>query len=103
MLIKALMLGVGGANSVGELVDVPKEQAEYFIRKGQAEEVKNVVKSGEKMPEVTIGDRKFDRPLEAMTEGRVKKIAKELEIFIGNKSKTKLIEDIKAKLEGGEE
>ncbi len=102
MLVKALMIGAGGANAIGEIVDLPKEQAEYLIKKGQAEAVKNVVKGGEKMPEVTIGDRKFDRPLEAMTEARVKKIAKELDIFVGNKRKEKLIEDIKGKLEGGE-
>ncbi len=103
MLVKALMIGVGGANAIGELVDMPKEEAEYVIRKGQAEAVKNVVKGGEKMPEVTIGGRKFDRPLEAMTEARVKKIAKEIGVFVGNKRKEKLIEDIKKELEGGEE
>jgi hypothetical protein len=102
MLIKSLMIGAGGTNAVGEIVDLPKEQAEYLIKKGQAEEVKNVVKGGEKMPEVTIGGRKFDRPLEAMTEARVKKIAKELDVFVGNKRKESLIKDIKAKLEGGE-
>lgn len=100
MIVRALVTGLEGANEDG-YVDLPEEQAKNLIKKGLAEPV-NVHKTKTKvLPKAKYGNREFDRPLESMSEKRLKEIARELDIYIGRKRKETLVEDIIKHLTGG--
>lgn len=102
MIVRALVTGLEGANEDG-YVDLPEEQAKNLIKKGLAEPV-NVHKTKAKvLPKAKYGNREFDRPLESMSEKRIKEIARELDIYIGRKRKETLVEDIIQHLIGGGE
>lgn len=100
MIVRALVTGLEGANEEGYL-DLPEEQAKNLIKKGLAEPVDVYRTKSKVLPKAKYGNREFDRPLESMTEKRVKEIAREYDIHIGRKRKETLIKDIIEILEGG--
>lgn len=100
MIVRALVTGLEGANEEGYL-DLPEEDAKILIRKGLAEPVDVYRTKSKVLPKAKYGNREFDRPLDAMTEKRVKDIARELDITIGRKKKETLIKEIVDLLEGG--
>ena len=100
MIVRALVTGLEGANDEGYL-DLPDEMAKNLIRKGLAEPVDVYRTKSKVLPKAKHGNREFERPLESMTEKRVKEIAREYDIFIGRKKKDTLVKEIIDLLEGG--